>query len=129
MFFETCMLVRHHFEKETIMNVKTLIAAVAITLGTTSAFAAGNAPASGEFNMIGNADAALTTASKQTSGLTRAAVIAELKRARADGELAVNGELYGSVVVVKSQDGHPGLKHANVIADGDFSPASGEFSS
>ena len=111
------------------MNVKTLIAAVAITLGTTSAFAGGIAPASGEFNMIGNADAVLTTAFKQNSGLTRAAVIAELKRARADGELAVNGELYGSVVVVKSQDGHPGLNRANVIADRDFSPASGEFSS
>ncbi|MBW6493893.1 MAG: DUF4148 domain-containing protein [Burkholderiaceae bacterium] len=107
------------------MNVKTLIAAVALTLGSASAFAAGAAPASGEFNLIGNADAALTSVVVQSSGVTRAAVLAELNRARANGELALNGEDMGSVA--RNQADQPGLTRAAVVAAIEHAPASGEF--
>lgn len=109
------------------MNVKTLIAAVALTVGSASAFAAGTTPASGEFNMIGNADASLTSVARQNndSGLSRAAVIAELKRAAARGELAVNGEDVG--LFAQNQADQSGLTRAAVIAEFKRAAASGEL--
>ena len=116
------------------MNVKTLLAAVAIALGSASAFASGSTPASGEFNAIDNADASPTSVAQQNNGseLSRAAVIAELKRAAAKGELPVNGEDVG--LFARNQAGPSGVSRAAVIAElkraaarGEL-PVTGEFS-
>jgi len=105
------------------MNVKTLIAAVALTLGSASAFAAGAAPASGEFNLIGNTDASPTSVVDR-SGVTRAAVIAAIEQAPASGQFNLIGNADGALRSVVERSG---VTRAAVIAAIEHAPASGEF--
>lgn len=100
-------------------SIVSISALFAFAVGSASAFAAGATPASGEFNVIGNADATVASAVDPSSGLSRVEVLAELEEFQAnptseDGLYRYEG---GEIGWVRNETDGQGFSRTQVLRE------------